>query len=69
MAETYTFVVPVWCVLLLVASQIVATGFTFWRTLWLRRQVKSIEAEGAPLHRPLRVMAGGQSDESTPRHG
>lgn len=48
MPETYTFVVPVWCVILLVASQLVATGFTLWRTLWLRRQVRLIEAAERP---------------------
>lgn len=45
MDGTYTFVVPVWCVLLIVASQIVATGVAFWRTLWLRRQMKAIDAD------------------------
>lgn len=40
MSGTYTFVVPVWCVLLIVVAEAIATAATLRHTYWLRRQVK-----------------------------
>lgn len=48
MPETYTFVVPFWGVVLLAACQVFAASVSLWRTVWLRRQVRIIEAQEPP---------------------